>query len=536
MERELVRFIESYEEKVVELSKQANLAYFDASISGKEEDYKRASELQLKLSRVYANKEDFETLKKLKADEDKIEDPLLKRQLTIIYNDYAGNQFSEELLEKIVNLSTKTEEKFSTYRAEVDGKKFTDNEIDGILEKSTDNGELENVWKASKQIGKVVEQDVINLVKMRNEAARELGYSDYHTMSLSLSEQDPEELTRLFDELDELTRDEFAKLKNDMDEHLSEHYGVAKDELMPWHYQDKFFQQGPTIYPTDLDKFYKNEDVVELTRGYFNGIGLEIDDLIKRSDLYEKEGKYQHAYCTDIDRSGDVRVLCNVKPNYKWMGTMLHEYGHAVYDKYVRETLPWALRQHAHIFTTEAIAMLFGRFASNPQWLVDMVSISETERDEVAQDCYNSLKLEQLTFSRWVQVMFRFEREMYGNPDQDLNALWWNLVEKYQMLKKPEGRNHPDWAAKIHVALYPAYYHNYMLGELLASQLHNYITTKVLKSGNPAYESFHKNSDVGEYLKHLFFAPGSVYHWSELIIKSTGEELTPKYYANQFVE
>ena len=37
-------------------------------------------------------------------------------------------------------------------------------------------------------------------------------------------------------------------------------------------------------------------------------------------------------------------------------------------------------------------------------------------------------------------------------------------------LKKPEGRNMPDWATKIHVALYPCYYHNYLLGELLASQ------------------------------------------------------------------
>ncbi|MCK7529636.1 MAG: hypothetical protein MZV63_00520 [Marinilabiliales bacterium] len=39
-----------------------------------------------------------------------------------------------------------------------------------------------------------------------------------------------------------------------------------------------------------------------------------------------------------------------------------------------------------------------------------------------------------------------------------------------RLLAKPEGRNMPDWATKIHVALYPCYYHNYLLGELLASQ------------------------------------------------------------------
>ncbi len=132
--------------------------------------------------------------------------------------------------------------------------------------------------------------------------------------------------------------------------------------------------------------------------------------------------------------------------------------------------------------------------------------------------------------------MYRFEKEMYGNPDQDLNAIWWQLVEKYQLMKKPEGRDEPDWASKIHVALYPAYYHNYMLGELLASQLHNYITTKVLKSEKNNSESFVGKSEVGDYLRHLFFSYGALYPWNELITKATGEELTPKYYAEQFVK
>ena len=125
---------------------------------------------------------------------------------------------------------------------------------------------------------------------------------------------------------------------------------------------------------------------------------------------------------------------------------------------------------------------------------------------------------------------------MYSNPDQDLNELWWKLVEKYQFLKKPEGRDEPDWASKIHVALYPAYYHNYLLGELLASQLYSYITTKVIKSDNTKNESFVGKSEVGEYLKNIFFAYGALYPWNELIIKSTGEELTAKYYAEQFIK
>jgi peptidyl-dipeptidase A len=109
--------------------------------------------------------------------------------------------------------------------------------------------------------------------------------------------------------------------------------------------------------------------------------------------------------------------------------------------------------------------------------------------------------------------------------------LWWNLVEKYQMLAKPEGRNMPDWATKIHVALYPCYYHNYLLGEVLASQLYSYIETNVTK--NPAYTG---DKAVGTWLKEKIFMPGSRYYWNGMIEKATGEKLTAKYYAKQFVE
>ena len=535
MEEQLIEYLEEYYSKVEPLTKKVNISYFDASISGKEADYEKSAAYQIEISKFYSNKEMFNRLKKFK-ESDEIKNPVLKRELDLIYNEFVGSQFDDKLHEEIINLSTSIEQKFSTFRAKVNGNQLTDNEIDELLEKSTDSKELEDTWKASKEIGKIVADDVIKLVKLRNKGAQELGYENYHEMSLILSEQSSEEIDKLFNNLDDLTKEGFSKLKGEMDKYLSNKLGIIENELMPWHYEDKFFQLGPKIYNVDLDKYYKDQNITELTKKYFDGINLSIDDILEKSDLYEKEGKYQHAYCMDIDRSGDVRVVCNIKPNQKWTSTMLHEFGHAVYDKFVSPKLPWQLRSHAHIFTTEAIAMMFGRFAQNPEWLYNMIGIPEEEKNKINEECSNSLRLEQLTFNRWVQVIYRFEREMYSNPDQDLNELWWKLVEKYQFLKKPEGRDEPDWASKIHVALYPAYYHNYLLGELLASQLYSYITTKVLKSDNTKSESFVGKSEVGEYLKNIFFSYGALYPWNKLIIKSTGEELTAKYYAEQFIK
>ncbi|MDP3581728.1 MAG: M2 family metallopeptidase, partial [Ignavibacteria bacterium] len=230
MEEKFREFLNTYENKVVELSRENSLSYFEASISGKPEDYQRSSELQLKLSRIFTNKEDFAKLKSFK-ESGEIVEPLLKRQLELIYNSYAENQYEETLLEEIIALSTKVEEAFATYRADVDGKSLTDNQIDELLSESTNSTELEETWKASKQIGALVEKDVIELVKKRNLAANQLSYKNYHEMSLLLSEQSAEEIEKLFDELDELTRSAFAKLKSEIDSFLSEKYSITADQL-----------------------------------------------------------------------------------------------------------------------------------------------------------------------------------------------------------------------------------------------------------------------------------------------------------------
>lgn len=535
MMNEFTRFLADYEDKVIPLSKQVNLVYFEASITGSDSLYKKSEELQFELSKIYTNKQDFALLKKIR-ESNTITDPILKRQLDVIYLAYLGRQLDEEKIKKIIEMQIDIEKRYNTFRAMIDNKVFTDNEIEEILKSSKDSKMLEKAWKASKQVGKNVADDVLKLVYLRNEAARELGFPNFHTMELQLSEQDPQEIEKLFDELDDLTRDAFIEVKKEIDRVLAKRYGITADQLQPWHYQNRFFQEAPKIYSVDLDQFFKDKDIVDITRRYYAGIGLPIDDLIAKSDLFEKEGKYQHAYCTDIDREGDVRVVCNVKPNYQWMNTMLHEYGHAVYDKFSDRSLPWTLRGPAHTFTTEAIAMLFGSMASNPNWLRDMLGIQQAHLDEISADCFKSLRLETLVFSRWAQVMYRFEKSMYENPDQDLNKLWWDLVEKYQMIKRPADRHEPDWAAKIHVALYPAYYHNYLMGNILASQLYYTISKQVLGQEKAFEQSFVNHPEVGQFLVEKVFAPGARDEWNEMIEKATGEKLTARYYAMQYVE
>ncbi len=534
MEKELLDFINKFDSVVQPLTKESSLAYWNASISGNDEDWKKSEDLNIELTKVFSNKDDFTVLKRIKQS-GVITDALLNRQLEVIYNAYLGNQVDTELLNSVIKMQTEIEKKYSNFRVDLNGKKLSDNEVEEVLKTSTNTEELKQTWEGHKAIGTLVAGDIISLVKKRNEIARELGFGNYHEMSLKLSEQYPEDISILFDELDNLTRDSFAGLKGEIDDFLSKRNNIKTEKLMPWHYQNRFFQEPPAIYSVDLDKYYKDENIEQLTTDYYIGIGLDIKDMLAKSDLYEKPGKNQHAYCIDIDNLGDVRVLCNLKPNASWMGTMLHEFGHACYDKYIAPQLPFTLRNPAHTFTTEAIAMFFGRMSSNARFLEDMNLTDASDAQKVAEESFKVLRLEQLTFSRWAQVMYRFEKALYADPDQDLNSLWWNLVEKYQMIKRPANRNQPDWASKLHIATAPCYYHNYLLGELLASQFNYYIAVHVLKSDTSG-QSYSGKKEVGDYLKEKVFIPGARYHWNEMIEKATGEKLTAKYYAEQFVK
>ena len=78
-----------------------------------------------------------------------------------------------------------------------------DSEVREVLKKSASSERRQAVWEASKRVGKAVEADLKELVQLRNEAARKLGFKNFHALQLHLSEQDGEQLIRLFDELDE---------------------------------------------------------------------------------------------------------------------------------------------------------------------------------------------------------------------------------------------------------------------------------------------------------------------------------------------
>jgi peptidyl-dipeptidase A len=530
MTAEITEYIRQHQATIAPLYKDYSLKFWALSLSGNAENEKAVVGAKEKYLKVYNNREEFQKLRSWKVS-GVHSDPIEARELKLIHDNFVPNQIEESVLRDIVERETQIENLFNTFRADFEGAKASENQLRDVLRNDKDISRRRAAWEASKQIGQEVASQLLELIKIRNREAQKLGYQNYYSMMFELQELDEQWVFQLFDRLEQLSDKAFTEMKAELDSTLRRKYGVGDSQNYPWLYSDPFFQEFPKAGVAEsLDEVFKNSDIENLTKAHYDSIGLDIDDLLRKADLYEREGKSQHAFCLDIDHEGDVRVLCNIRQNERWMSTMLHEFGHAVYDKYNDGTLPYFLRTPAHILTTEAIAMLNGRMSKNPEWLVKIAGLSESEAKGLSTSAFKTLRSEMLIFLRWAITLVRFERELYLNPAQDLSRLWWEYVERYQKITPPPDRTKPDWASKSHLSTSPVYYQNYVLGELMASQLLEDIHRNVVKA-----ESYVGNAVAGRFLVEKVFKPGARYPWNEMLKKATGEDLNPEYFIRQFV-
>ncbi len=529
MDARMRLFIERHVAEIEHLEVQYALASWDLQTTSSAESQERCADLSAAIERVYARSDRFDELCSIESQQ--LSDSLLERQHILLMNAFRTSQMSDETIEQIVALEVSIEEKFNTYRPTIGGKPVSDNEIDDILINSQDSALRKEVWIASRGVGCEVEDRVLELVRLRNREAKRLGFENYYSMSLISQEQDELQLFELLDSLFENSRSLWIEYKSKLDAELASRFGVLSEDLQPWHHANRFFQEpGPGA--AKLDRYFEAMDLESITARFFEQIALPVDDLLLKADLYERENKCQHAFCMDVDRNGDIRVLCNNRPDERWMSTTLHEFGHAVYDKFVDRSLPYILRGPAHTLTTEAIALYMGRLTKSAPWLHEYAGVDTSAASSIAAQARKEMKDSLLVFMRWCFVMCHFERALYQDPDQDLDALWWTLVERYQNISCPEvDRRKGMWAAKIHIATAPVYYHNYLLGEMTASQLLHYLRTAVLSDAADPDRALISSPLVGNWMKSELFAPGAVRRWDAWLQHATGETLNPAYYA-----
>ncbi len=502
------------ERRLAELETAANLAWWDMACDATDQASAAAEQASAALEHALADPAVAAAAVPVAAT------PLEERRAEVLRLMTAGRQRPTELIDRIVGLETELMGAHSRYRASIDGRELNAAAVDRVLAESIDLEERRAVWISARGVGSEVASALRELARLRNEGAQAIGYRDHYAMSLALDELDEDRLYGMFDALHEALAPAWAAERASIEAQRRDALGLADDApFQPWHMIDTFGQEAPSVGDDPLDPVIAGVDALAASTRYFADLGHDVEAVIARSDVLPRAGKDQHAFMMHVNRRGDIRILLNLAPTVRWLETTLHELGHAIYEEALDPDLPWLLRDPAHILMTEAMAMLHGRRGRDPEFLERYAGVPADE----ARHPTNAATLRRglLILAAWVQVMTRFERAFYADPDGDLDGIWWDLVERYQGIPRPADAVANAWASKIHLAVAPCYYHNYLMGEILASQVEEW-TERETGVSSPAANPV----VVGPLIAARLLRPGASIRWDRLIERATGTPLS----------
>jgi len=419
------------------------------------------------------------------------------------------------------------------------------NKIDHILVESNQLDERLMAWQASKEVGGVLKDGLDNLKNLRNQAAREMGFSSFFALEVADYGLTVDELMELMDSFVEDIQPLYSELHTWVRYKLAEKYNQPVPDKLPAHWlSNRWGQNWPGIIEAvDLDNLFKDKSaewIVKTAEDFYVSVGFDSlnQNFWNASDLYpvpngESRKKNSHASAWHLDYEQDYRSLMSVEPNARWFDTAHHELGHIYYYiEYTNPQVPVLLRQGANRSYHEGVGDLIGIAALQKPYLKQLGLLTDdVEIDDIQwllNDALSSGSIVFIPFS--AGTMTHFEHDLYENdlPKEQFNAKWWQYVKKYQGIvpPAPRGEEYCDAATKTHINNDPAQYYDYALSCILKFQLHDYIARKILNQ-DPRNCSYYGNPKVGEFLKSIM-RPGASKDWRAVLKEKTGEDLSAR--------
>jgi len=418
------------------------------------------------------------------------------------------------------------------------------NEIESGLRNSRDLTERRHLWEVSKQIGLPLKPGLAELRDLRNQLAKELGYTSYFHLQVADYGMSVEEMMALMDETLGKVRPLYDELHMYARRRLAKRYGKPVPKQIPAHWlPDEFAQAWPGIaMPGDLDNLFQGkteEWIVRQAENFYTSLGLEPlpESFWVRSDLYAlPPGSTRHknvdARSWHIDLDHDVRTLMSVEPNLRWFVTSHHELGHVYYFlAYSNPNVPPVLREGLNRAFHEAIGSLIGMAARREPYLREIGLLPadrKLDRTQMLLDEALDAGIVSLPWS--AGVMTHFERDLYEDdlPVDQFNERWWGLVERYQGVvpPTPRGEQFCDACTKTHIIEKPARYYDYAIAQLIKYQLNDYIAREILHV-DPREASYYGNKEVGAWLMSILEV-GATRDWREVLKEKTGEDLSSR--------
>lgn len=546
--QEVQEFIDGYTATYVNLYKVASEAEWASNtliIDGVETIDEVTKLANQALSSHTGSVEVIEKVKGYLADTDGLTPLQVKQLKSILYAAANNPQTAPDLVKKRIAAEGQQNSKLFGYTFKVDGKELTPNEIDKRLEESADLSERRKVWNASKEVGKVLKDGLADLVSLRNDTVKGLGYDNYFAYQVAdydmttdemvaLNQKFVRELWPLYRELHTWTRYELAKK-----------YGADVPEMLPADWLPNRWGQDwspmVTVEGLDLDGALKekgSEWLLKQAERFYVSLGFEElpESFYTKSSLYPIDSKVgykknTHASAWHMDLDHDVRSLMSVEPNSRWYETTHHELGHIYYYlEYTNPNVPPLLRGGANRAFHEGVGSLLGMASMQKPFLVGIGLIDESAETDENQQLLKEALAQVVFIPFSAGTMTHFEHDLYATDlsKGEYNKRWWDHVYKFQGITPPEnrGEEYCDAATKTHINNDAAQYYDYALSYIILHQLHAHIANNILKQ-DPRATNYFGNKEVGEFLGGIL-KQGAVGDWRQIMKDELGEEISAK--------
>jgi oligoendopeptidase F len=246
-----------------------------------------------------------------------------------------------------------------------------------VMSTSVNEQERRSCWEGLESIGSHVAGKFCEIIKLRNEFAKCLGYVDYYDMKVNQAEGfGKDELFRILETLKSKSKGVATKAWKSL--------ALRKGEqsLQPWN--QNFAMAGETS--TLQDPYFPFENAVDCWARSFAALGITYAGATMNLDLCDREGKYSNGFCHwpqpawKSATKGWVPSLTNftslatpsaVGSGHTALVTLMHEGGHAAHFSNVIQPSPLFSQERSptSVAYAENQSMFLDSLVNDSAWL-----------------------------------------------------------------------------------------------------------------------------------------------------------------------
>ncbi len=382
----------------------------------------------------------------------------------------------------------------------------------------------------------LLENGFIELIKLRNQFARSLGYATFFDYSVQKTEKmTSEQLFDILEDFEQRTRDS----------HLNSLDNLAKEKGQNALRGHNFVYSFAGDVMRDLDPYVPFSKSLRRWVESFGRLNIDYSGATLTLDLLDRKGKYPNGFCHGPIPSfynlgewvaAQVNFTSNAKPDqvgsgYDGINTLFHEGGHAAHFANVKMNAPCFSQEFAptSMAYAETQSMFCDSLLTDADWL-KQYALDDQDKpvpDEIIQAMINSRQPFKAYEERSILVVPYFERALYQLSDEELTPERITKLARdcEKQILGLECSPRPLLAIPHLLSDESACaYQGYLLAHMAVYQTRAYFLDK--------FGYLTDNPEIGPLLaKHYWHAGNNLSH-NETIVSLTGEGFNAKYLAD----